>query len=130
MIKVTIKNKMAPELKMRLKRKLRIRREESIFGTAERPRLCVFKSNKYIYAQIVDDVSHMVIVASNSTQKSLKESAKSNKNIDAAKKIGKSIAKKAKEKGIERVIFDRNGYPYQGKIKALADAAREVGLKF
>ena len=112
MIKTRIRKKMAPKLKQRLNRKLRIRSAEKSCGTAEKPRLCVFKSNKYVYAQVIDDTAGKVIVASNTLQKKLKDSSKSNKNIDAAKKVGEAIAKEAIAKGVNNVIFDRNGYPF------------------
>ena len=130
MIKTRIKKKMSLRLRMRLKRKLTIRSSGGTFGTAERPRLCVFKSNKFIYAQVIDDVNSNVMLASNSLQKSLKESGKNNRNVEAAKKVGEDIAKKLKTKGLEAIVFDRNGYPYKGKVKALGDAARAAGLKF
>lgn len=108
----------------RLLRKPRIRKK--ISGTEARPRLVVFRSNQHLYAQLVDDVNGVTLAAS-STQV-LGEGLKSNK--DSATKVGQDIAAKAKEKQIESVVFDRNGYIYHGKIKALADGAREGGLKF
>ena len=103
-----------------------------ITGTAARPRLSVFKSNKYIYAQIIDDVAgHTLASASTMDAVLVKaDNLKSTSNLDAAKAVGLSVAKKALDKGIESVVFDRAGYIYHGKVKALADAAREAGLKF
>jgi large subunit ribosomal protein L18 len=130
MIKLKIRNKMASKLKLRLKRKLRGRNDLNSDGSADIPRMCVFKSNKYIYAQVINDLEGKVLVAVNSLQKGLKDPKKNNKSTEAAKNVGSLLAKKAKEAGIETVKFDRNGYPYKGRIKALADGAREGGLKF
>ena len=114
----------------RKKRHYRLRRNLS--GTAAKPRLAVFKSNKYIYAQIIDDVKgHTLASASTMDAAMVKaEKLKSTSNLDAAKSVGTQLAKKAKAMGIEEVVFDRGGYIYHGKIAALADAAREGGLKF
>ncbi len=112
----------------RLRRKIRIRKK--IKGTAERPRLTVYRSLKYIYAQLIDDVEGKTIVSASTVEKEVKEKLKSTKNIEAAKVVGELVAKRALERGIESVVFDRNGYKYHGRIKALADAAREAGLKF
>lgn len=106
--------------------KLRIRGR--LTGTSDIPRMSVFRSNKQIYAQIVDDKTGKTILAASSREKGIADQ-KVNK-IDQAKLVGKSIAGKAKDKGIETVVFDRNGYLYHGRIKSLADAARENGLKF
>jgi large subunit ribosomal protein L18 len=114
----------------RKKRHYRLRRNLS--GTATRPRLAVFKSNKYIYAQIIDDVKGHPLASASTMDAALvkADSLKSTSNVDAAKAVGAQVAKKAKALGIEEVIFDRGGYIYHGKIAALADAAREGGLKF
>jgi len=114
----------------RKKRHYRLRRNLS--GTASRPRLTVFKSNKYIYAQLIDDVKgHTLASASTIDATILKaEKLESASNTDAAKFVGKQVAEKAKALGIEEVVFDRSGYIYHGKIAALANAAREAGLKF
>ncbi len=106
--------------------KLRIRGRMT--GTSDIPRMSVFRSNKQIYAQIVDDKTGKTILAASSKEKEIADQ-KVNK-IDQAKLVGKSIAGKAKDKGIENVVFDRNGYLYHGRIKSLAEAARENGLKF
>lgn len=111
----------------REKRKKRIR--SRVFGTAVRPRITVFKSLNNIYVQAVDDDTGKTIVSSSTIDKKLKEKIKSS-NIDAAKTVGADVAKKLKAKKINSVVFDRSGYIYHGKIKALADAAREAGLKF
>lgn len=111
----------------RIKIKKRIRSRLS--GDNGRPRLTVFRSNNEIYAQLVDDASGKTILASSSTEKAVsKEKGKS--KVDKAKSVGAAIAKKAVEKGIKEVVFDRNGFLYHGRIKALADGARENGLKF
>ncbi|BCS90261.1 50S ribosomal protein L18 [Pseudodesulfovibrio sediminis] len=111
----------------RLRRKPRIRKK--ISGTEARPRLVVFRSNQHIYAQLVDDVNG-VTLASTSTQVLNKDGESLKANKDSAAKVGKAIAEVAQAKKIETVVFDRNGYIYHGKVKALADGAREAGLKF
>ena len=105
--------------------KYRIRKRLS--GTGERPRMTVYRSNKQIYVQLVDDISGQTLVSASSKEKEI-ASQKVNK-IDQANLVGKRLAEKAKEKGIESVVFDRNGYLYHGRVKNLADAARESGLK-
>ncbi len=103
-----------------------VRVRQKISGTAEKPRLCVFRSNKHIEAQIIDDVKGVTLVSSSSTQLHLANGS----NCEAAAKVGADLAEKAKAKGIEFVAFDRGGYLYHGRVAALADAAREGGLKF
>lgn len=103
---------------------------KNIHGTSERPRLAVHKSNKHIYAQLIDDVKKVTLVAASTVEKSFTESDKSGANVDAAKEIGKLIGDRAKEKGIDVVVFDRGGFLYHGRIAALADGAREAGLVF
>ncbi len=110
----------------RIRRKYSIRR--NLKGTAERPRLTVFRSNKHIHVQIIDDTKGHTLVSASSIE--LGDENKKITKIDQAKKVGTLIAKKAIEKGIETIVFDRNGYLYFGRIKALADGAREGGLKF
>jgi len=114
----------------RKKRHYKMRRNLS--GTAARPRLTVFKSNKYIYAQLVDDVAgHTLASASTLDAAFVKaNNLESTSGVDAAKAIGTQVAKKALDKGIDTIVFDRSGYIYHGKLAALADAAREAGLKF
>ena len=99
-------------------------------GTAERPRLCVFRSNNHMYAQIIDDTVGNTLVSASTLQKDVKAELEKTNNVEAAAHLGTVIAKKALEKGISTVVFDRGGFIYQGKIKALADAAREAGLEF
>lgn len=110
----------------RQKRHLRIRKNVS--GTTAVPRLNVFRSNANIYAQVIDDVKGVTLVSASSIDKELKLANGS--NIEAAKQVGALVAKRALEKGVECVVFDRGGYLYHGRVKALADAAREAGLKF
>ncbi len=121
-MKLKFKKKTSSKVVGRLKSKVRIRKK--ISGTLERPRLCVFKSTKHIHAQLVDDVSGKTIVASSSLK------ASKSGNVDSAKEVGETIAKAALSKNIENVVFDRSGYVYHGRIKALADGARSGGLKF
>ena len=99
-------------------------------GTAERPRLAVFRSNNHMYAQIIDDTVGNTLVSASTVQKEVKAELEKTNNVDAAAYLGTVIAKRAIEKGITSVVFDRGGFIYQGKIKALADAAREAGLEF
>ena len=107
------------------------RRQRNRFsGTAERPRLAVFRSNNHMYAQIIDDTVGNTLVSACTLQKDVKAELEKTNNVDAAAYLGTVIAKKALEKGITTVVFDRGGFIYQGKIKALADAAREAGLEF
>jgi large subunit ribosomal protein L18 len=106
---------------------MRIRKK--INGTAEAPRLAVYRSNKQIYVQVVDDLNGVTILAASSREKEVAAQT-GIKKIDQAKLVGKLLATKCKEKGIEKVVFDRSGYKYHGRVKSLADAAREGGLKF
>ena len=134
MIKKTAKN----EIRSRIHERIRSR----VRGTPERPRLAVFRSLSHIYVQVIDDAEGKTLVSASSAEKSGKgaaeksgKGAKSGKkaaggNIAGAKSIGKAIAERAKEKGIQKVVFDRGGYLYHGRVKALADAAREAGLEF
>ncbi len=112
-------------------RRTRIRRRirKKLEGTAERPRLAVFRSNTQIYVQVIDDSAGLTLVAASSREKSVAVKEKIKKTEQAAK-VGKLIAEKCKEKGIDNVVFDRGGYKYHGRVKSLADAAREGGLKF
>ena len=114
--------------KVRAKKHLRIRNRFS--GTAERPRLAVFRSNNHMYAQIIDDTVGNTLVSASTVQSDIKSEIEKTNNVDAAAYLGTVIAKKALDKGIKTVVFDRGGFIYQGKVKALADAAREAGLAF
>ncbi len=99
-------------------------------GTPDRPRLAVFRSNNHMYAQVIDDVAGNTIVSASTLQGDVKEGLEKTNNVEAAAKLGTVIAKRALDNGIKEVVFDRGGYIYQGKVKALADAAREAGLEF
>ena len=120
--------KKASRSKIRENKHRRIRNRFA--GTAERPRLAVFRSNNHMYAQIIDDTVGNTLVSASTLQKDVKAELEKTNNVEAAAKLGEVIAKKALEKGITNVVFDRGGFIYQGKIKALADAAREAGLEF
>jgi len=115
------------KLERRTRIKMRIRKK--INGTAEAPRLAVYRSNKQIYAQVVDDLKGETILSASSKEKEIAAQA-GIKKIEQAKLVGKLLAAKCKEKGIGKVVFDRSGYKYHGRVKSLADAAREGGLKF
>jgi large subunit ribosomal protein L18 len=112
----------------RLKRKIRVRRV--VQGSPERPRLSVFRSAKHIYAQIIEDTTGRTLVAVSTVNKEVAAECDCTGNVDSAKAVGKAIAKKALENNITKVVFDRNGFLYHGRVKALADAAREAGLVF
>ena len=114
--------------KVRVKKHNRMRNRFS--GTAERPRLAVFRSNNHMYAQIIDDTVGNTLVAASTVEGEVKSQLEKTNNVDAAAYLGTVIAKRAIEKGIDTVVFDRGGFIYHGKIAALADAAREAGLKF
>ncbi|MEO6954270.1 MAG: 50S ribosomal protein L18 [Polyangia bacterium] len=116
------------KLETRDRRKAHIRKK--VNGTAERPRLSVFRSSKHMYAQIVDDEKHETLVAVSTLDEKIAAELKGLNKVDRAKKIGAAIAERAKSKGVEKVVFDRNGFIYHGRVMALADAAREAGLKF
>ena len=109
-------------------RHARVRKK--ISGTSERPRLTIFKSNANIYAQIIDDAVGVTLVSASTLDKEIKGNLEGASNKDAAKKVGEVIGKRAVDKGITEVVFDRSGYQYHGKVKELADACREAGLKF
>ncbi len=118
------------ESKVEIRRKKHLRIRNRFSGTAERPRLAVFRSNKHMYAQIIDDQAGKTLVAASTLDKGAKEALSQTDNVEAAAYLGKEIAKRALDQGINEVVFDRGGFIYQGKIKALADAAREAGLNF
>ena len=113
---------------IRVKKHMRIRNRFS--GTAERPRLAVFRSNNHMYAQVIDDTVGNTLVSASTLEKEIKAELEKTNNVDAAAYLGTVIAKRALEKGISEVVFDRGGFIYQGKIAALAEAAREAGLQF
>ena len=112
------------------RQKIHKRIRKTISGTSERPRLSIYKTEKHIYAQIIDDTTGSTLLAVSTTSKSMKEALTKTWNKDAAKKIGLELGKEAVKKGIKNVVFDRGGYRYHGRIKELADGAREAGLLF
>lgn len=120
-----IKNK---KKALRLRRHRRIRKK--IFGHPQRPRLCVYRSNAHIYAQLIDDLNNKTLVFASSLAKDIKGKVKNGGNAEAAEIVGKLIAERSMKAGIKEVVFDRGGYLYHGRVKALADAARKQGLKF
>lgn len=120
--------KKADKNKARLRRHIRVRKK--ISGTAERPRLNVFRSEKHIYAQLIDDVKGVTLASASTLDKELRDQIDNGGNIEAARKVGELIAKRGKEAGITNVVFDRGGYLYHGRVQALAEAAREAGLEF
>lgn len=112
----------------RLRRKVRVRKK--VLGTDERPRICVYRSNKHIYAQVVSDSQGRTLASISTLSKQLAESLKGRKGVEAAKQVGLALAKLCKEKNINKVVFDRNGFLYHGQVKAVAEGAREGGLQF
>jgi large subunit ribosomal protein L18 len=112
----------------RLKRKKRIRKK--LVGTGNRPRLCVFRSARHIYAQLIDDSRGQTLAAASSMEKDVRENPESKNKVTAANNVGKIIGQRAIEKGLKKVVFDRNGFLYHGRIKAVSDGAREAGLEF
>jgi large subunit ribosomal protein L18 len=121
-------SKLNPRQEARLKRKKRIRIK--ISGSQERPRLSVFRSSRHIYAQVIDDLNGVTLVTASTMSPEIREQEKVKGKIEDAKRVGKMIADKAKAQGITRVVFDRNGFMYHGRVRALAAAAREAGLEF
>jgi large subunit ribosomal protein L18 len=112
------------------RRRIHVRTRKTLVGTSERPRLCVHRTSKHIRVQVVDDQKNHTIVSASSLDATVKKDIKGGGNIAAAKVVGKVIAELAKAKGVEKVVYDRGGYQYHGRVKALAEAAREAGLKF
>lgn len=112
----------------RQKRHLRLRRK--VVGTPGRPRLCVYKSLRHTYAQVIDDMAGHTLVAASTKEAELAAGLESTKNVEAAALIGKAVSERALEAGVKQVVFDRGGWPYHGRIRALAEAAREAGLEF
>jgi large subunit ribosomal protein L18 len=117
-----------PRLEARLRRQARVRKK--VLGTAQRPRLCVFRSAAHIYAQIINDEKGLTLAALSTMTPDLKDTVKGLKKTEQAKEVGKALAKVVKEKGIDKVVFDRNGFLYHGRVKALSEGARESGLQF
>lgn len=117
-----------PRVQARLKRKRRIRKKT--VGDSSRPRLCVFRSTRHIYAQIIDDSSGKTITSASSLEKDLQGDPDRKGKISIADQVGKLIGRRALEKGVEKIVFDRNGFLYHGRIRAVSEGAREAGLKF
>ncbi|MFH5834197.1 50S ribosomal protein L18 [Halalkalibaculum sp. DA384] len=120
------KNKKKTERRNKIRRRIR----STIRGTAERPRLSVYKSNKHVYAQLIDDLSEVTLAASSTKSKELKVELEDKTKSEGARVVGEHLAKIARDKGVEKVVFDRSGYKYHGVIKSLAEGAREAGLDF
>ena len=118
------------ESRKEVREKKHMRTRNRFSGTAARPRLAVFRSNNHMYAQIIDDTVGKTLVAASTLEKDVKAELKKTNDVEAAAYVGTVVAKRALEKGIKTVVFDRGGYIYQGKVAALADAAREAGLEF
>lgn len=123
MIRIKLKNRTASKFTKRLKNKARIRKK--VDGSAERPRLAVYRSGKHVYAQIIDDATGKTLVAFSTLEGNLNK-----KNVETSKQVGAEIAKRALAKNIKNVVFDRSGYVFHGRVKAVADGAREAGLSF
>lgn len=121
-------SRLNPRQEARLKRKRRIRKKLS--GTAERPRLSVFRTSRHIYAQVIDDFNGVTLAAASTLNPEIRKQEKVKGKIEDAKRVGKIVTDKAKAKGITRVVFDRNGFLYHGRVRALAMSARENGLEF
>jgi large subunit ribosomal protein L18 len=112
------------------RQRIHVRMRKRVVGTTERPRLCVHRTTRHIRAQVIDDATGRTIVAASSLDKEVREVIKGGGNVAASKVVGKIIAERAKAKGVEKVVFDRGGYQYHGRVQALADSAREAGLQF
>ena len=121
-----VSKKSRAEVRAKKHRRLR----HHLAGTADRPRLAVFRSNNHMYAQVIDDTAANTLVSASTLEKEVKSELEKTNNVEAAAHLGTVIAKRALDKGIKQVVFDRGGFIYQGKVKALADAAREAGLEF
>lgn len=121
-----VSKKSRQEIRAKKHRRLR----NTLSGTAAKPRLAVFRSNNHMYAQIIDDVAGVTLASASTLDKEVKDGLTKTNNVEAAEKLGSVIAKKAQDKGIKEVVFDRGGFIYAGKVQALADAAREAGLDF
>jgi large subunit ribosomal protein L18 len=122
------KNKV--EIKQKTKKRVRKRIRKKISGTAERPRVFVFKSNRYIYTQVINDEKSEVLISASTLEKDFREKHKNHKNLETSQVLGEILAKRLKEKKIKKIIFDRGIYPYHGRIKALAEGIRKEGIAF
>ena len=123
-----IRDKVSIKKERRIRVKKRVRKK--IYGTSETPRLTVYKSNRYLYVQAIDDSSGKTIASATTLEKAFEEFGRNRKSLKAAEKLGEVIAERIKEIGIKKIVFDRNGYPFHGRVKTIADAARKAGLKF
>jgi large subunit ribosomal protein L18 len=112
------------------RQRIHLRMRKRVAGTSERPRLCVHRTTRHIRAQVIDDLTGRTIVSASSLDKDVRDVIKGGGNVAASKVVGKVIAERAKAKGVEKVVFDRGGYQYHGRVQALADSAREAGLQF
>jgi large subunit ribosomal protein L18 len=121
---------MAPNSRAEARERRHVRVRKVVFGTTSRPRLSIFRSTGEIYAQVIDDMDGHTLVSASTIDTELRKKAKGKKKIDQARMVGKAVAERAKSKGIETVVFDRGGFRYTGRVKALADGAREGGLQF
>ena len=121
---------MKTQARVEARRRVRVRIRQAVKGSAERPRLAVFKSGKHIYAQVIDDATGATVAHASTLDAGLRQGGKAAANLAGAKRVGQLVAERAKQKGVAKVVFDRGGYIYHGKVKALADAAREGGLEF
>jgi len=121
---------MKSQLRAEARQRVRVRIREKVRGSAGRPRLAVFKSGKHIYAQVIDDATGRTLAHASSLDAGLRKDGKVGSNVATAGRVGALVAERAKEKGVARVVFDRGGYIYHGKVRALADAARKAGLEF
>jgi large subunit ribosomal protein L18 len=121
---------MTPNSRSEARERRHVRVRKTVFGTTGRPRLCVFRSTSEIYAQVIDDIDGHTLVSASTIDNELRKKTKGKKKIDQARMVGKAVAERAKSKGIEMVVFDRGGFRYIGRVKALAEGAREGGLQF
>ena len=121
---------MDPRRKVRQRKRRHRRVRKKVRGTAQRPRLCVYKSLRHLHVQVINDEQGHTIVSASTAEKEFRQGRKSLKDCEAARDLGALIARRARQHGVTRVVFDKNGYKYHGRLKALADAAREAGLEF
>ena len=121
---------MKTEARVEARQRVRVRIRHRLRGSQERPRLAVFKSGRHIYAQVIDDTTGKTLAHASTLDEGLRQKSKTGANVSGAKGVGKLVAERAKQKGVARVVFDRGGYIYHGKVRALAEAAREGGLEF
>ena len=121
---------MAPNSRAVARERRHVRVRKTVFGSTDRPRLSIFRSTSEIYAQVIDDIDGRTLISASTIDPELRKQVKGKKKIEQARMVGKAVAERAKSKGIEMVVFDRGGFRYTGRVKALADGAREGGLQF